>query len=144
METSTYYQQNRERILKYNKERYWKRKLQDEDKTTQQEIKYLKKRIETLQQKVEYYQQQARKYRHQRTEANSKIKELEEKVKNSVPKQTGPMYLKTVEQIKRLEELLKDTKQPRVLYRARLEQLHQLKESIGVPVYASCAFGEIN
>lgn len=137
---STYYEQNRERILKYNKERYWKRKLQDEDKTIEQEIKYLRKRIDSLQQNVEYYKQKARAYRRERMEANSKVKELEEKLKNSVPKQTGPMYLKTVEQIKRLEELLKDTKQPRVLYRARLEQLHQLKESIGVPIHQSCAF----
>lgn len=141
---STYYEQNRERILKYNKERYWKRKLQDKDKTTQQEIKYLKKRIDALQEKVIYYQDRARLYRRERMVANSKVKELEEKLKNSVPKQTGSNYLKTVETIKKLEELLKDTKQPRVLYRARLEQLHQLKESIGVPVYASCAFGEIN
>ena len=73
--------------------------------------------------------------------ANSKVKELEEKLKNSVPKQTGPMYLKTVETIKKLEELLKDTKQPRVLYKARVEQLHRLKESIGVPIHQSCAFG---
>lgn len=141
---STYYEQNRERILKYNKERYWKRKLEGKDVTLEKENKTLRKRIDALQEKVEYYQQRARVYKHQRTEANQKVKNLQEKLKNSVPKQTGVNYNKTVETIKKLEELLKDTKQPRVLYRARLEQLHQLKESIGVPVYASCAFGEIN
>ena len=141
---STYYQQNRERIIKYNKERYWKRKLEGKDITLEKENKALRKRIEALQEKVEYYQQQARKYRQQRTEANQKTKTLQDQLKNTVPKKTGANYLKTVETIKKLEELLKDTKQPRILYKARLEQLHKLKESIGVPVYASCAFGEIN
>ena len=141
---STYYQQNRERIIKYNKERYWKRKLEGKDVTLEKENKALRKRIEALQEKVEYYQQQARKYRQQRTEANQKTKTLQGQLKNTVPKQTGSNYLKTVETIKKLEELLKDTKQPKILYKARVEQLHKLKESIGVPVYMSCAFGEIN
>lgn len=141
---STYYEQNRERILKYNKERYWKKKLEGKDVTLEKENKALRKRIEALQEKVEYYQQQARKYRHQRTEANQKTKTLQDQLKNTVRKQKDANYLKTVETIKKLEELLKDTKQPRILYKARLEQLHKLKESIGVPVYASCAFGEIN
>ena len=74
MEASTYYQQNRERILKYNKERYWKLKLQDKDKTIEQEIKYLRKRIDSLQQNVEYYKQKARAYRKERMEANAKTK----------------------------------------------------------------------
>lgn len=141
METSTYYQQNRERILKYNKERYWKLKLQDKDKTIEQEIKYLRKRIDSLQQNVEYYKQKARAYRRERMEANSKVKELEEKLKNSVPKQTGAQYNKTLETINKLEELLKDTNQPRMLFKARKEHLMKLKESIGMPIYASCAFG---
>lgn len=141
---STYYEQNRERIIKYNKERYWKKKLEGKDVTLEKENKALRKRIEALQEKVEYYQQQARKYRHQRTEANQKTKTLQDQLKNTVPKQKDANYLKTVETIKKLEELLKDTKQPKILYKARLEQLHKLKESIGVPVYASCAFGEIN
>ena len=88
MEASTYYQQNRERILKYSKERYWRLKLLDKDKTVEKEIKYLRKRLEALQQNVEYYKQRARLYRKERMEANSKVKELEEKLKNSVPKQT--------------------------------------------------------
>ena len=138
---STYYEQNRERILKYNKERYWKRKLQDEDKTTQQEIKYLRKRIDALQEKVIYYQDRARLYRRERMVANSKVKELEEKLKNSVPKQTGAQYQKTLESINKLEELLKDTNQPRMLFKARKEHLLKLKESIGMPIHSSCAFG---
>ena len=138
---STYYEQNRERILKYNKERYWKRKLQDEDKTTQQEIKYLRKRIDALQEKVIYYQDRARLYRRERMVANSKVKELEEKLKNSVPKQTGAQYQKTLESINKLEELLKDTNQPRMLFKARKEHLLKLKESIGMPINSSCAFG---
>lgn len=141
---STYYEQNRERIIKYNKERYWKKKLEGKEITITKENKFLRKRIEALQQKLEYYQQQARKYRQQRTEANSKVKELQDQLKNTVPKQTGTQYNKTLETIKKLEELLKDTNQPKILYKARVEQLHKLKESIGVPVYASCAFGEIN
>jgi len=138
---STYYQQNRERIIKYNKERYWKRKLEDKDVTIQKEIKYLRKRIDALQEKVTYYQDRARLYRRERMEANSKVKELEDKLKNSVPKQTGPMYQRTLEQINKLEELLKDTKQPKMLFKARKEHLLKLKESIGMPIYSSCAFG---
>lgn len=141
METSTYYQQNRERIIKYNKERYWRKKLEDKDVTIQKENQYLRKRIEALQQKVTYYQQRARAYRRERMEANSKVKELEEKLKNSVPKQTGAQYNKTLETINKLEELLKDTNQPRMLFKARKEHLMKLKESIGMPIYASCAFG---
>lgn len=141
---STYYEQNRERILKYNKERYWKKKLEGKEITITNENKFLRKRIEALQQKLEYYKDRARAYRRERMQANSKVKELQDQLKNTVPKQTGANYLKAVETIKKLEELLKDTKQPKILYKARLEQLHKLKESIGVPVYASCAFGEIN
>jgi len=40
-----------------------------------------------------------------------------------------------------LEELLKDTKQPKMLFKARKEHLLKLKESIGMPIYSSCAFG---
>ena len=138
---STYYQQNKERIIKYNKERYWRKKLEDKDVTIQKENQYLRKRIDALQQKVTYYQQRARAYRMERMEANSKVKELEEKLKNSVPKQTGAQYQKTLESINKLEELLKDTKQPRMLFKARKEHLLKLKESIGMPIYSSCAFG---
>lgn len=135
-----YYEQNKEEILKKCRERYLKKKLQNKDKSLQDEINCLNKKIEKLIIKVEYYQQQARTYRHQRTEANKTIKELQEKLKNSVPKQTGPSYQKTIETIKKLEELLKDTKQPHLLYQARLKQLNKLKESIGMPIYTACAF----
>lgn len=141
MEASTYYQQNRERILKYSKERYWQKKLQNKDKQVEKEIKYLRKRLEALQQNVDYYKERARLYRKERMEANSKVKELEDKLKNSVPKQTGAQYQKTLETINKLEELLKDTKQPRMLFKARKEHLQKLKESIGMPIYSSCAFG---
>lgn len=138
---SKYYQENREKVLKQSKERYWKRKLEGKDVTLEKENKTLRKRIDALQEKVEYYQQRARVYKHQRTEANQKVKNLQEQLKNSVPKQTGANYNKTVETIKKLEELLKNTNQPKILYRARLEQLNSLKESIGVPIHMSCAFG---
>ena len=138
--SNLYYERNKEEILKKARERYLKKQTLSKQTILEHDIKRLHKQIKTLQEKVEYYQEQARKYRTQRTEKNKIIKNLEEKLKNTVPKQTGTNYYKTMTKIEKLQELLKNTQQPHILYQARLKQLNQLKQSIGMPIYSSCFF----
>ena len=135
-----YYEKNKEEILKKCRERYLQKKLQNKDKSLQDEINCLNKKIERLKEQLEYHKEQSRKFRKQRIEANKQIKMLQQQLNNSVPKQTGAKFQKTIELITKLQELLKDTKQPHLLYQARLKQLNKLKESIGMPIYTACAF----
>lgn len=131
----SYYEENKETILKKAKERYLRKKLIKQDETIKDEIKKLNKKIISLQEKVEYFKNKAIQYRKERTQKNNIIKELQEKLNNSVPKQTGTKYNKTIEIIKKLESLINDKQQPKILYEARIKQLNKLKESVGLPIY---------
>lgn len=109
--------------------------------TYEQTIKQLSKQINNLNKQLSFYKERFKHYKTKTIQLNKQNKELQTKLNNSIPKLRTSKQNNLLQQIQNIEQLL-TKEQPKMLYKARLEQLRKLKQTVGLPIYNACCFNQ--